>query len=61
MVLSLMLVGAARHLPSVLSYRQPVAEGLRGSWQTIGLFGSKCGCYEASGDEMSCEIYKMCL
>jgi len=56
MVLSLMLVRAARHAPSVLSYRQPVAEGLRGSWQTIGLFGSKCGCCEASGDEMSCEI-----
>ena len=56
MVLSLMLIGAARHVPSVLSYPQPVADGLRGSWQTIGLLGSKCGCYEASGDEMSCEI-----
>ena len=32
MVLSLMLVGALLAImPSVLSYRQPVAEGLRGS------------------------------
>ena len=42
MVLSLMLVGALLAIvPSVFSYREPVSEGLRGSWQPIGLFGSK--------------------
>jgi hypothetical protein len=57
MVLSLMLVGALLAIvPRVSSYRQPVAEALRGSWQPNGLLGSKCGCYGASGGEISCEI-----